>query len=81
MMRVERCTNLGCLRPYQVNEFDFRDPATGRDVGHITCPHCGQMQIGFGSSTVLVHALTAEQEKEFNRTYPLRRCARSGRAR
>jgi hypothetical protein len=71
-MRLERCTHPDCRRPYQVNEFDFgaSSPGAAR-VAEYTCPHCGHLQIAFGHATVLVHALSEEQEEEYNRMHPL----------
>jgi hypothetical protein len=68
-MKFERCTNLDCRRPFQVNEFDFA-PNGSFTTGY-TCPHCGHTQTAFTNSVILVHALSEEQEEEFNRTYPI----------
>lgn len=64
-MRFQRCSNLDCLRPFQVNEF------TGKDAGidtpqEIICPHCGHKETLWTNSVFLVHALSAEEEEEFN---------------
>lgn len=69
-MKFERCTNLSCRRPFQINEFDFGSSA-GKQVREYICPHCGHTQTAFCHSTILVHALTQEEEEEFNRTHPL----------
>lgn len=68
-MKFERCSNLDCRRPFQVNEFDFGGKETFT-TGY-TCPHCGHVQTAFTNSVILVHALSEEQEVEFNRQYPL----------
>lgn len=69
-MKFERCINLDCLRPFQVNEFNFfRDDEAA--TSSYTCPHCGHTQTAFTNSVILVHALSEEQEKEFNRKFPL----------
>ena len=69
-MKFERCTNLDCRRPFQVNEFDFASNDHTATTTY-TCPHCGQVQMAFTNSVLLVHALSEEQEEEFNRKYPL----------
>lgn len=85
-MRFERCANNECRRPYQVNEFQFGGlgvAASNADAFYAeeyTCPHCGYTQTAFGNSIVLVHALTEEQEEEFNRVYPLRERTRAKRS-
>ncbi|HYD81288.1 MAG TPA: hypothetical protein VEC06_15890 [Paucimonas sp.] len=68
-MKFERCTNLDCRRPFQVNEFDFEKD--GAYTSGYTCPHCGHTQTAFSNSVILVHALSEEQEAEFNREHPL----------
>ena len=85
-MRFERCTNIDCHRPYQVNEFHFgglggaASNADAFNAEEYTCPHCGHTQTAFSNSTVLVHALTEEQEEEFNRANPLRERTRAKRS-
>jgi hypothetical protein len=70
MMRFQRCSNSDCLRPFQINEFDGKRFGTHR--GHlITCPHCGHAETHPTGNTILIHALSAEEEMEFNRLFPL----------
>jgi hypothetical protein len=85
-MRFERCANTDCHRPYQVNEFHFGTSGAASNADafiaeQYTCPHCGHMQTTFGNGIVLVHALTEEQEEEFNRANPLRERAKAARHR
>jgi hypothetical protein len=69
-MRFKRCTNPSCERPFQVNEFDGARSGAGAP-GHIICPHCGQMESVFGNSVFLVHALSPDEEKDFNEQNPV----------
>jgi|GEM_PF-1719252 len=72
-MRYERCTNPDCMRPFQVNEFEFaarHAPDDTQTAGFI-CPHCGERQHVFSNSVILVHALSEEEEEEFNRSHPV----------
>jgi hypothetical protein len=86
-MRFERCANIACRRPYQVNEFDFGGFCTAAsnadafNAEQYICPHCGHTQAASGNSIVLVHALTEEQEQEFNRANPLRERVKATRRR
>lgn len=73
-MRYQRCANLDCLRPFQINEFDGK--RFGLHRAHtVTCPHCGHAETYISSNTILSHALSEEQEAEFNKLYPLQSTA------
>jgi hypothetical protein len=68
-MRLQRCTNFDCRRPFQINEFEGKKSGE-EQAGHIVCPHCGQAETGWSNSVFLVHALSPEEEKEFNLMNP-----------
>jgi hypothetical protein len=74
LMKFERCINLDCRRPFQVNEFNFGENGIGGSS--YICPHCGQTQTAFTNSVILVHALSEEQEEEFNRKFPIEHSAK-----
>jgi hypothetical protein len=75
-MWIERCNNHQCRRPYQVNEFDRKTldrEAIGSPKGQeIVCPHCGHTEVLWSESIFVVHALSAEQEQDFNMKRQLR---------
>ncbi|TFW09963.1 hypothetical protein E4K72_03325 [Oxalobacteraceae bacterium OM1] len=64
-MKVQRCTNDTCRRPFQINEFAGRKPH-GDLPEAIVCPHCGHQETRWSDSVFLVHALSAEQEAAFD---------------
>jgi DNA-directed RNA polymerase subunit RPC12/RpoP len=68
-IKFQRCTNAACRRPYQVNEFIGRKAAFRQDR-YIVCPHCGHSEPRGEESVFLAHALTPEQEAEFNQKHP-----------
>jgi hypothetical protein len=45
--------------------------------GKIICPHCGMVLLGDMDSLFITHALSVDQEAEFNATNPLQRAKRS----
>jgi len=59
----------GCRRPFQVNEFPGIQTDT-RALGSVICPHCGHPETRESNSIFLVHALTPEDEAEFNKNNP-----------
>ncbi|NEX63589.1 hypothetical protein [Noviherbaspirillum galbum] len=63
-MKFQRCSSSRCGRPYQVNEFSGQ-AGGGTDTGVIICPHCGHTETRWCDSVFLVHALSAEQEAQF----------------
>lgn len=69
-MRVERCTSPDCRRPFQVNEFDGKESG-GNEPGVIICPHCGHEEGGIDTGIYLVHALSEQEEADFNMQNPL----------
>jgi hypothetical protein len=64
-MKFQRCTNPACRRPFQVNEFDSRTSDTSH-LGQIVCPHCGHAEAAWSNSIFLVHALSPEEEAQFD---------------
>ncbi len=39
-MRIERCSNKDCNRPFEVSEYKLQMPGT-KEREDISCPHCG----------------------------------------
>jgi hypothetical protein len=70
-MLFQRCANLQCRRPFQVNEFPGKK-TNANDPDNVICPHCGHTETRWSNSVFLVHALTPEEEAEFNKDNPLR---------
>jgi hypothetical protein len=69
-MKFDRCPNPVCGRPFQVNRFDAPF-AGGTERGKITCPHCGLLVHGDSQSVFLTHALSPDQESDFDSRHPL----------
>jgi hypothetical protein len=69
-MRFQRCTNLACLRPFQVNEFAGKKTGV-KTPQEIICPHCEHKETLWSDHVFLVHALSAEEEAEFNAANPI----------
>jgi hypothetical protein len=68
-MRVQRCINFECRRPFQVNEFSGKKSGAEEPV-EIVCPHCGHTETQSGECVYVVHALSPEQEADFNANNP-----------
>jgi hypothetical protein len=67
-MPFSRCISPSCGRPFQLNQFQFSAGAClPWERGEIICPHCGAVMVGEANSVFLTHALSPEQEMEFNR--------------
>jgi hypothetical protein len=68
-MKFHCCSSTLCGRPFQANRFDaqYANPA---ELGKIICPHCGALGYGDSDSIFLTHALSTEQECEFNARDP-----------
>lgn len=66
----ERCAKKSCRRPYQVNEFGGR-PEDLIAPGEVTCPHCGHKETRWSKSVFLTHALTPEEEEQYEERFPL----------
>lgn len=70
---IRRCANSICGRPFQVNEFSnsFSNTVSPEDeLGKIICPHCGVESKGNMHFFYLTHALSQDQEIEFNANSP-----------
>ncbi|MGT2473680.1 hypothetical protein [Paraburkholderia terrae] len=67
-MEIERCS--ACKRPYSIDEIGIRGPG-GSEPEPITCPHCAHTYNQRSSGTFRTHALSAEQEKEYNEKHPI----------
>lgn len=68
-MHIKRCPDPQCDRPFQVNQFSVT-VATLMAPGKIICPHCGLTMEGESDSVFLTHALSLEQETQFNTQHP-----------
>jgi hypothetical protein len=68
-VRVTRCSSPACGRPFQVNQFSTKF-SIAAERGKISCPHCGAISAGDPNSMFLTHALSKEQEAEFNAKHP-----------
>jgi hypothetical protein len=53
-----------------VNEF-YGKRSTEKEPDVIICPHCGHAETRTGDSIYLVHALSDEEEADFNKAHPL----------
>lgn len=69
-MRFHRCPSPICGRPFQLNQFGSKF-SIAAERGKIICPHCGLVIEGDRNSLFLTHALSTEQEAEFNAKNPL----------
>jgi hypothetical protein len=63
---VSKCPSPICGRPFQVNRFSTR-LSPSLEFGKMTCPHCGLALTGEHNSVFMTHALSSEQEAEYNR--------------
>jgi hypothetical protein len=72
-MKFHRCSSPVCGRPFQINQFDAQLVNTAAR-GQITCPHCGLLVDGDTQSVFLTHALSAEQEYQFNSAHAMPDC-------
>jgi hypothetical protein len=52
-----------------VNEFPGKKTDTNA-LDNVICPHCGHAEIRWSDSVFLAHALTPEEEAEFNKDNP-----------
>jgi hypothetical protein len=64
-MQFQRCSNSQCGRPFQINEFEGKEPGSNEPT-ELICPHCGHTEARWCDSVFLVHALTPEEEADFN---------------
>jgi Fe-S oxidoreductase len=58
-----------CWRPFQSNQFSKAFDAFA-DYGLIACPHCGTTIKGNIDSMYLSHALSTQEEADFNIQHP-----------
>lgn len=65
----KRCPNPTCRRPFQINRFRS-SLSSVTESGKIICPHCGLVTDGETSSIFLTHALSPEEETQFNHDQP-----------
>jgi transposase-like protein len=68
MMEIERCS--ACKRPYSISEIGGGFPG-GKESEPITCPHCAHTYNQRSSGTFRTHALSEEQEKQYNDEHPI----------
>jgi len=61
---IIRCPSAQCGRPFQINKFGTRF-SFQKERAKITCPHCGLQLFGDKDSVYLTHALSVEEEAEF----------------
>jgi hypothetical protein len=67
-MPFRRCISPSCGRPFQLNQFQFSAGVTlPWQRGEMMCPHCGAVMAGDPDSVFLTHAMSPDQETEFNR--------------
>jgi DNA-directed RNA polymerase subunit RPC12/RpoP len=69
-MEIERCHNKACSRPFQVSEIGGNMPGS-KESEDITCPYCRYTITRNSNGGFRTHALSSEQEAEFNAEYPL----------
>ena len=65
----QRCPNPSCRRPFQINRFRS-SLSSVTESGKIICPHCGLASDGESNSIFLTHALSAEEESQFDLERP-----------
>lgn len=69
-MGIERCSNKDCNRPFEVSEYKLQMPGT-KEREDISCPHCGYIYTQISNGFFRTHALSSEQEAEFNKANPI----------
>lgn len=69
-MEIERCNDAKCHRPFQIFEYKLQMPGT-KEREDISCPYCGHTITRISNGFFRTHALSPEQEVEFNNTHPL----------
>jgi hypothetical protein len=64
-MKVSRCLDEACGRPFQINEFTGIFSIPG-ERGKVMCPHCGHEYFDNPDTLYMTHPLSAQEEAEFS---------------
>jgi len=69
-MEIERCSNYQCKRPFEISQIGGQMPGT-KEREDITCPHCGHTIQRMCNGVWRTHAVSTEQEAEYERKHPV----------
>lgn len=64
-MKVRRCLNETCARPFQINEFTGIFSIPG-ERGKVICPHCGNEYVDDPDCLYMTHPLSVQEEAGFD---------------
>lgn len=69
-MQIERCGNIACRRPFEVDEVGANMPGN-RESEEIKCPHCYYTITRRSNGVFRTHKLSPAQEDQYNLNNPL----------
>jgi hypothetical protein len=69
-MKIKRCSNLKCMRPYEIYQIGGQMPGT-KELEDIVCPYCNYITQEICNGSWQTYALTTEQEVEYNTKHPI----------